>query len=317
VYVWDPASPSIAAGLRPQRGAADPETVNLEPCNGMGDSLAPRPDPKGSPPARRLSTEEMEAVVRRAVELQMREPEHGADPGISEAELLRIGRELGIEPAHMRRAMAEVSTASVTDESFLDRTVGSARVSASRTIAGDPEKLRQHLERYMMEGEYLAVLRRLPDHTIFEKSSGFSAEVVRVVDMTGALLTGRARQPRIGAGFELRTVQSVEVAVQPLEDGFAYVTLAADLRNQRSNYVGGSAAGGGVGTFFTAMALGIAIAPPAALLALPILGGSLWAARVGYQSLCKRAQLHLEALLDHLERGETLLVERKPGSIFG
>jgi hypothetical protein len=51
----------------------------------------------------------------------------------------------------------------------------------------------------------------------------------------------------------------------------------------------------------------VAIAPPAALIALPILGGSAWGARVAYGAVLKRARLHLEALLDHLERGESLV----------
>jgi hypothetical protein len=49
------------------------------------------------------------------------------------------------------------------------------------------------------------------------------------------------------------------------------------------------------------------IAPPAALIALPIMGGSVWGARAAYDSV-----LHLEALLDHLERGESLVPGRAP-----
>jgi hypothetical protein len=56
--------------------------------------------------------------------------------------------------------------------------------------------------------------------------------------------------------------------------------------------------------------LGIAVAPVAAVLALPVLGGAVWGARALHARLAERAQLHLESLLDSLERGEPLVRPR-------
>ena len=57
-------------------------------------------------PDRSLSPDELERVIRRAAELQTaREdlPEH-----LDDAEVLRIGREVGLHEAHVRRALLEL-----------------------------------------------------------------------------------------------------------------------------------------------------------------------------------------------------------------
>ncbi|MDP9348541.1 MAG: hypothetical protein M3P24_05270, partial [Gemmatimonadota bacterium] len=59
----------------------------------------------GDLPARRLSSQELEAVIRRAVELQAAA---GGDDGITEGEVLRVGGELGLSPELVRRALADV-----------------------------------------------------------------------------------------------------------------------------------------------------------------------------------------------------------------
>src|SRR5690606_33345676 len=122
----------------------------------------PRPPAGGSKlPARRLTTEQVEAVVRRAVEIQTHEADATSDAAVSDEELIRIGGELGIAPAHMRRALAEVATESAPEPG--GGLLGPARVSASRTVPGRADDVRRHIERYFVDTVYLAVLRRLPD----------------------------------------------------------------------------------------------------------------------------------------------------------
>jgi hypothetical protein len=274
----------------------------------MPDSLTPPvPPDRGKLPAKRLSTEQIEAVVRRAVELQSREADSIGDPGVTEDELLRIGGELGIGASHMRRALAEVAVGAPAPGGASARLFGPAIVSAVRAVPGRPDVVRAHIERYLVESQYLAVLRRLPDVTLYEKSSGFQVELTRALDATRAVLGGRGAAPRIGAGFDLRTARTVEVAVTPLEDGVSWVSMAVDLGNQRTGYWVGIGSGAGVGAAAAAAVGAIAIAPPVALIALPIMGGAGWGARTAYQGVVKRARLHLEALLDHLERGESLV----------
>lgn len=266
---------------------------------------APRPPAGGSKvPARRLTTEQVEAVVRRAVELQTHEADTTGDAGVSDEELIRIGGELGIAPAHMRRALAEVSTEAAPEPG--GGLFGPARVSASRTVPGRADDVRRHIERYLVETQYLAVLRRLPDRTIYEKSGGFQVEMTRLMDATNDVFSGR-RPARVGAGFDLRTARTVELAVTQLEDSFSYVTLTTDLGNQRTSYWAGINGGLGAGAIAAGVSAAVMIAPPAALVALPIMAGSAWISRVSYGAVVKRARLHLEALLDHLERGESLI----------
>jgi hypothetical protein len=187
------------------------------------------------------------------------------------------------------------------------RLFGEATTRAARAVPGTPAALRAHIERYLVGSEYLAVLRRLPDVTVYEKSSGFQVEFARAMDATRGALAGRGRGPRIGAGFDLRTARTVEVSVTPLQDGVSWVSLSVDLSNQRTGYWVGINAGFGVAALTGAAVAAIAIAPPAALLAVPIMGGSAWGTRAAYDAVLKRARLHLEALLDHLERGESLV----------
>jgi hypothetical protein len=262
------------------------------------------PAPGSKLPARRLSSEQVEAVVRRAIELQTHDAASTDETGVSSEELVRIGGELGISAGHMRRALAEVSTHAAPQPG--GGLLGAARTSASRAVPGTADAVRRHIERYLLECAYLAVLRRLPDRTTYDKSTGFQVEMARALDATRGVISGR-RTRRIGAGFDLRSVRAVEVSVTPLEDGWSWVTLAVDLSNQRTGYwLGfgstGAAVAGGVG-----LSAAVIFAPVAALVAAPLVAASAWGARTAYTSVLERARLHLEALLDHLERGESLL----------
>jgi hypothetical protein len=287
-----------------------PSTGNpITDCLCMPESSVP-PARGSNLSTRRLNTEQMEAVVRRAVELQARESDSLDDPGVTEDELLRIGGELGIGADHMRRALAEVAVSTPTAGGVGARLFGAARTGAARAVPGPPEAVRAHIERYLVDSQYLAVLRRLPDVTWYEKSSGFQVELTRAMDATRAMLGGRGAGPRIGAGFDLRTARTVEVSVTPLEDGISWVSLTVDLGNQRTGYWVGINTGFGVAALTGAALAAVMIAPPAALLALPVIGGSAWGTRVAYDRILKRARLHLEALLDHLERGESLVPGR-------
>jgi hypothetical protein len=268
-------------------------------------SDAPRPPTPGSRlPARRLNTEQVEAVVRRAVELQTLEDDTTGGAAVSDEELVRIGGELGIAPGHMRRALAEVTSGATPEPG--GGLLGAARTSASRAVPGSADVVRSHIERYLLESQYLAVLRRLPDRTIYEKSSGFHVGMARVMDATRGVVSGR-KPTRIGAGFDLRTARALEVSVTQMEEGVSWVTLTLDLGNQRTGYWAGINTTAGLGAVAAGVSAGLMIAPPAALVALPIMAASIWGTRSLYGGVVKRAHMHLEALLDHLERGESLL----------
>lgn len=240
---------------------------------------------------RRLSSQEFELVIRRAAELQARATEEGGDDGISEAEVVRIGRELGLSGPHLERALAEVHARTPPEGGLLYRLYGPASVRSSRAVPGETAAVRQLLERYLLDREFMVVVRRFPDRTLYARGEGLVAAVGRA---TRGFLD---RAPRLKLAL-------LEVGVRQLDEGVSHVTLATSLARSRvGTAAGATAVGGGAGAA-VAVALGIAIAPPLALAGLPVLGGALLGSRRAYAAMVERAQLQLESLLDRLEHGE-------------
>jgi hypothetical protein len=257
-------------------------------------------------PERRITTEQFEQVIRRAAELQARSLESPDADAMSEAEVLRIGREIGISPVHVRHALAE--TGGVTHPAtWGERVFGPGWVSASRAVPGEPDAVRQRLDEYMVRRERLAPVRRFADRTLYEKARGL--DLSRVLEMAQESLAGSS-QPMVGAGFKLRDASSVEVGARPLEEGFSYVTLGVDLGSNRVvSAAVGTVGGGGIGLSVAAV-LAVAVDPAAALLAAPILASGVWGSRAFHLRTAARAHMHLEAILDAVERGEPLVRTR-------
>lgn len=267
---------------------------------------------KGGPdlPERRITPEQFEAVIRRAAELQARGLESPDAEAMSETEVLRIGREIGISPVHVRQALAETTTGDAHPAGLGERMFGPAWVAASRAVPGDPDSVLATLDEYMIRRERLAPVRRFGDRTVYEKARGM--DLARMLSAAQDAFTSTA-QPLVGAGFPLRKASAVEVQVRPLEEGYSYLTLAADLKNYRATAAGvGTLGGGGLGLSVAAV-LGIAVDPMAAILGAPIVAGALWGSRAVHFRVADRARLHLEALLDCVERGEPLVRGRPRG----
>ena len=231
-------------------------------------------------------------VIRRAAELQAKEADQasGGD-SMSGAEVLRIGRELGLSTRHLHQAMAEIDEPRRGKEGIISRVFGPDETRASRTVAGSAESVARQLERYLIEKEYLCVLRRLPDRVLFTRAPGAGAVV------------GRAMAKAFSRSAML-DVPNLEMAVRPLEDGFAYVTIATSASTSRTTAAATSIVGGGFSAAAAGAFLGIAIAPPVAVLALPVLGGAVLGARAIHLNLLENVHVRLESLLDRLEHGE-------------
>jgi hypothetical protein len=254
----------------------------------MSDNLPTPPGGSGLP-ATRLSNQELEAVIRRAVELQT--ADGGGQEGIAEAEVLRIGQELGLAPQHVRRAIAEVRAQPVREGGFLGAFMGAARIRAVRTLRRPAVEVGMFLEKYLLECEYMVVQRRFPDRTRYVRASGVAAAV------------GRAAA-RFGQRHASLRFDQMDVGVAADDVETCVVEVSVDLGGQRAGFaaggtLGGLGAGGAVGTV-----LAIAVAPPAALVGLPILAGMVWGMRAAYHGVARRAQDDLEAFLDRLEHGE-------------
>ncbi len=251
-----------------------------------------------------LNRSELDRIIRRAAELQFQESS-GDDGGtLSEDEVVRIGKEVGLEASHVRRALGELRAEAMVpalpaDGGYLRRWVGPAHVRAERVVPGDAAEVEERVVQWLSGAESLHPVRRRAGVSLWEPAEGFVAQLQR------GLKWG-------GQRYELAQAKQVELSVQSLEDGYALVTLTVDLTNQRleqgGGAIGGFAAGGGVlGSVLTVAVLSF---PPAAAVAAGLAGAAVGGAggalvgRSTYQQKAERVRLASEGLLDRLERGE-------------
>jgi hypothetical protein len=257
-------------------------------------SLPTPPGPGGSGlPARRISTEELEAVIRRAVELQS--GPNAADEGVSEAEVIRVGQELGLAPEHVRRAIADVRGRPVQEQGLVASVAGPSIARAVRTIRRPAAELGLFLEQYLIDCEFMVVQRRFPDRTRYVRGSGVGAAL------------GRASR-KMGSKYGALELQTIDVGVAVIDADTSLVEVSVDLSGPRTAAVGGGVAGGVSGGTAVALAVfGAHLAAPLMLLGLPVVGGAMLLSRVIYRTVHRRAQDQLEGFLDRLEHGELKL----------
>lgn len=254
---------------------------------------AEEPGARGGLPARRL-----EGIIRRAAELQFAEGDGGEDL-LSEEEVLRIGREVGLEPRHVRRALGEARADDLVPEApedagTLRRLWGVAVVQVTRVVPGDPAEVRRAVEAHLVARQSLRAVRRRRGSSVWEASEGLVDKMQRALDVAGR-------------GYELAEARRIGLSVSGLEAGRTLVTLTADLRNvrlqQAVNWGSGSAAvfaGAGV-------LLGLGLGVPWVLAAAAALAGAAGTTSVGgartFERSRERLRTAMEGLLDRLEAG--------------
>ncbi len=247
------------------------------------------------PPAR-IDRAAFERVLQRATEIQA----HGRDvaDSLTEAEVLELGREVGIPEMHLRQALLEEQTRTITAESdgFLDRAIAPATVVAERVVQGSQESVATALTGWFDKHELLVVQRAMPGKVSWEPLSSMAGALRRI----GAAFDARRGKPFLGK------VQLVTAVITPLEDGYCHVTLVASLRSTRAGYLAGGGVIGVVGTVGGVIAT-LMGAPELALpgLALPSVAGG-WLIARAYRPIAERARLGLLRALDQLERQPAL-----------
>lgn len=250
-------------------------------------------------PARRLSSSELEAVIRRAVEIQS--ATGAPDEGISEGEVLRIGQELGLDAATVRRAIVDVRGRPPEEAGALARVMGPGVVRAARTVRRPPAQVGLLLEEYLLACEYMVVQRRFPDRTRYVRATGVGATF------------GRAAQ-KIGARHKMLELEQLDVAVSAIDENTALVELSVDVTAVRAGMAGaGVGVGGGAGVGAAVFAVATTIPDPLALVGLPILAGAVAAMRGIFGAMRGSTQDKLEAFLDRLEHGELKVPGRGGG----
>lgn len=257
--------------------------------------------PPSNLPARRLSSSELEAVIRRAVELQSAQSAQAGAPeeGVSEAEVLRIGQELGLEPVLVRRAISDVRGRAPEDHGALGRVMGPGVVRAARTVRRPAAALGMHLEEYLVRCEYMVVQRRFRDRTRYVRGSGM-----------GAVL-GRAAR-KFGSSHAALDLAQVDVAVSAIDDETSLVELTVDTGTVRTGLAAGGLLGsGGAAAGLTAAVLATPIIDVIALAGIPLVVGTMWGMRGIYGAVRHSAQDELESFLDRVEHNELRVPEGK------
>src|SRR5206468_10559399 len=160
----------------------------------------------------------LEKIMQRAAELQAAEADVGE--GLTQDEVLALGREVGIPGRYLQQAMLEQATTSVAagTAGFTGSVIGPAQVTAQRVVVGDPEDAARALISWFDSNELLVVMRQQPGRVTFEALSGMQAALRR----GSAAFSGS--KPR----FMLARVTQVGATFNRLEAGYCHVTLTAD-----------------------------------------------------------------------------------------
>ncbi len=244
----------------------------------------------------------LERILQRAAELQTSERDIG--DALTPADVLALGREVGIPGHYLQQAMLEEQNrvAAPVADGVLDKLAGPAATTAQRVVLGTVEDVSQVLLGYMETHELLCVQRQQPGRITWEPLGGFQAAIRR-----SSAAFGSGKRP-----FMLSPVRTVAATLMPLESGYVHVSLSADVRGLRSQFVGGAAAIASAGAAATAILavltpfLVVAVAP------LPLALGVGYVVVRQYPPRLERVQLGLERALDHLQQGSPRKRELPP-----
>jgi hypothetical protein len=238
----------------------------------------------------RIDRAALERIIQRAAELQTGEHDLGDD--LTEDQVLALGKDVGIPPRYLQQALIEERVRTIPAEArWLDRTIGTATVTADRVVMGTADVQEQTLLDWMDRSEHLVVQRHQDGRITWEQMGGFQA----ALRASAAALGGGARAMLGKAGV-------VGATITPLEAGYCHVQLSADLRATRGAFIGGAAALVSIGAVATLVLGVLAVFPPILFMPLPVSIVAGYAMTQPYAGVAERVRLGLERALDHLER---------------
>lgn len=255
-------------------------------------------------PGRSIARPDLEMVIRRAVELSLRESD--SQEKLSEAEVIRIATELGLSPQHVRQALYELPDIR-PHPSVLDGFYRSPVVAVARAVPGEVNQVERRFEDYLSTREYLQLVRRVREKALFKPAEDAISKLAR-----GLL--------RPGTRYQLARADRLLLHVRSLDERRSHVLIESDLSSQRRASIRGSIVAGGL----IGLAVGGGLAALVHLGGMPIwantvldvlaVGGGtvssvVAAVAVGGRRFRRRlatARTELESLLDRAERGESL-----------
>ena len=252
----------------------------------MGD------DQRDLPVRAPLDRSALERVLARAAELQAAEGESDG-PGLSDAQLVEIAKEVGLAPANLRQALAEERSGgdAPAARGTMDLMFGSALASSSRTVRGTPDVVLNALDLTMQQEEGLRVKRRFSDRTLWERAPGIVANLSRAFDLAGR-------------GYHLARTDDVGATVVAVDGERTLVRLDASLAAARAQGIGIGAIIAVLGGISSAAMFLLPFPPVIAALPAIFFLGVGWVVARTHRRARQRAQLALEQVLDRLERNE-------------
>ena len=249
---------------------------------------------------RSLTRQEFDAVIRRAAELAGSEAE-GSEGALSEAEVYRIAREVGLDERHVRMALLDVRSGE-RPSGFLDRVFGPASIRAARVVPGTPKGLGTTLDDFFVGTQLLQPVRRGPAMLQYRPALDWASQVARAASFTQRK-------------YYVASAKSVEVRLEEVDATSVLVELVVDPGTRGDNVAGAAFGGGSVG-------LGVGIAAALSVItsggAVPLglvlglvggtatLGGITHMVGTSHKKKLLAVQAEVEGLLDRLEQGESL-----------
>ena len=244
-----------------------------------------------SPAPARIDRAALERIIRRAAELQTAEREVGET--LTSDELISLGREVGIPVRYLQQALLEERSPLGTPSApgLMDRVAGPNQATAQRVVPLDADQAEAALLRWMERNELLCVQRQQRGRITWEPLGGFQAAVRR-----SAAALGAGKQP-----FMLSRAATVSATILALESGYTHVSLLADARKVRNEYLASGTALAGTGAAATGAMVALGALFPVAILPLPIAAAVGYTVLRRYRPALARMQLGLERALDSLE----------------
>jgi hypothetical protein len=239
----------------------------------------------------RIDRTALERIIHRAAELQTAEREIGDT--LTSDELIALGREVGIPVRYLQQALLEerARIGVPAAPGLLERIAGPGEASAHRVVSLDVEAAEQSLIHWMDRNELFCIQRQQSGRITWEPLSGFQAAIRR-----SAAALGAGKRP-----FMLSRAALVTATILPLESGYSHVTLTADARKVRNEYLASGTALAGAGGAATATMVALGALLPVALIPLPVALGVGYTLVRRYRPAVARLQLGLERALDSLE----------------
>jgi hypothetical protein len=246
-----------------------------------------------------LSRRDFDAVIRRAAELSSSDPE-GADGALTEAELFRIAREVGLADTHVRRALSEVRAGHAGGGIF-DRIFGPSLVTASRVVPGPARELASRLDDFFVATQLLQPVRRGPGILQYRPALDWASQLARAASFTSRK-------------YYVASAKSVEIHLNEVEEGRTLVEMVIDPGTRGDNIAGAGIGGGaaGVGIGIGAAASLVAVTPVGLAAGVGILVGAgitsviTYAVGTSHKKKLGEVQAEVEGILDRLELGESL-----------